>query len=70
VHWRLTVFPLAIQLTAKANLSDQEMQTQATTGLTYWEGSISINGSVAKRPVKGMGYAELTGYAQSFNAPM
>ncbi len=70
VHWRLAVFPLAIQLTAKANLSDQEMRTQATTGVTYWEGSISINGSVGKHPVKGSGYVELTGYAQSFNAPM
>jgi predicted secreted hydrolase len=70
VHWRLTVFPLAIQLTAKANLSDQEMHTQATTGVTYWEGSISINGSVGKHPVKGSGYVELTGYTQSFNAPM
>jgi predicted secreted hydrolase len=70
IHWRLTVFPLAIQLTAKANISDQEMQTQATTGVTYWEGSISIKGSVGKYPVKGSGYAELTGYAQSFNAPM
>jgi len=69
-HWRLTVLPLAIQLTAKANISDQEMQTQATTGVTYWEGSISINGSVGKRPVKGAGYVELTGYAQFFNAPM
>ena len=70
VHWRLTVFPLAIQLTAKANLSDQEMRTQATTGVTYWEGSISINGSAGKHPVKGSGYVELTGYAQSFKAPM
>jgi predicted secreted hydrolase len=70
VHWRLTVFPLAIRLTAKANILDQEMQTQATTGVTYWEGSISIKGSVGKSPVKGSGYAELTGYAQSFNAPM
>jgi predicted secreted hydrolase len=70
VHWRLTVFPLAIQLTATANLSDQEMRTQATTGVTYWEGSISINGSAGKHPVKGSGYVELTGYAQSFKAPM
>ncbi len=70
LHWRLTVFPLAIQLTAKANISDQEMQTQATTGVTYWEGSISISGSAGKRPVKGAGYVELTGYAHSFNAPM
>ena len=70
VHWRLTVFPLAIQLTVQANISDQEMQTPATTGVTYWEGSISINGSVGKYPVKGSGYVELTGYAKSFNAPM
>jgi predicted secreted hydrolase len=70
VHWRLTVFPLAIQLTAQANISDQEMQTQTTTGVTYWEGSIAINGSVGKYPVKGSGYVELTGYAKSFDAPM
>jgi len=70
VHWRLTVFPLAMQLTVRANISDQEMQTPATTGVTYWEGSISINGSVGKHPVKGSGYVELTGYAQPFNAPM
>ena len=70
VHWRLTVFPLAIELTAKANILDQEMQTQATTGVTYWEGSISIKGSAGNYAVKGSGYAELTGYAQSFNAPM
>ena len=70
VHWRLTVFPLAMQLTVRANISDQEMRTPATTGVTYWEGSISINGSVGKHPVKGSGYVELTGYAQSFNAPM
>ena len=70
VHWRLTVFPLAIVLTAKANILDQEMQTQAATGLTYWEGSISVEGSVGTFPLKGSGYAELTGYAQAFNAPM
>lgn len=70
IHWQLTVFPLAIQLTAKASIANQEMQTQATPGLTYWEGSISLKGSVGKYPVKGSGYAELTGYAHSFNAPM
>jgi predicted secreted hydrolase len=70
VRWRLTVLPLAIQLTARANIFDQEMQTQATTGVIYWEGSISINGSVGKYPLKGAGYVELTGYAKPFNAPM
>jgi len=69
-HWRLTIFPLSIQLSVDANLSDQEMQTPASTGVTYWEGSVSVSGSVAKNPVKGMGYVELTGYAQPFKAPM
>jgi predicted secreted hydrolase len=65
-HWRLTIFPLSIQLTVDANLSDQEMQTSASTGVTYWEGSVSASGSTAARPVKGMGYVELTGYAKPF----
>jgi predicted secreted hydrolase len=69
-RWRLTIFPLSIQLTAVANLSDQEMRTAASTGVTYWEGSVSVSGSAAKHPVKGMGYVELTGYAQPFSAPM
>jgi predicted secreted hydrolase len=69
-HWRLTIFPLSIQLNIYSNLSDQEMQTPTTTGVTYWEGSVSISGSAGKHPVKGSGYAELTGYAHSFNAPM
>jgi predicted secreted hydrolase len=69
-RWRLTIFPLSIELNVVANLSDQEMQTSASTGVTYWEGSVSVSGSAAKRPVKGMGYVELTGYAQPFSAPM
>ena len=69
-RWQLTIFPLSIELNIAANLSDQEMQTSTSTGVTYWEGSVSVSGSAAKRPVKGMGYVELTGYAQPFSAPM
>jgi predicted secreted hydrolase len=69
-QWRLTIIPLSIQLGIDANLSDQEMQTPASTGVTYWEGSVSISGSAAKHSVKGMGYVELTGYAEPFRAPM
>jgi predicted secreted hydrolase len=70
VRWRLTVFPLAIQLTVAANMSNQEMQTPGSTGVTYWEGSVAANGSVADQTVQGRGYVELTGYAKFFNAPM
>ncbi len=69
-RWRLLIFPLSVELTITPNLSDQEMQTQASTGVTYWEGSVSVNGSAGKHPLKGMGYVELTGYAQAFSAPM
>ena len=69
-HWQLTIFPLSIQLNVDANLSDQEMQTSASTGVTYWEGSVSASGSAAKNSVSGTGYVELTGYAQPFSAPM
>ncbi len=68
--WRLNVFPLAIQLTIAANLSDQEMRTAASTGVIYWEGSVSANGTAAKQPVKAEGYIELTGYTKALRAPM
>ena len=70
VRWRVAVFPLAIQLTVAANMSDQEMQTPGSTGVTYWEGSVAANGSVADQTVQGRGYVELTGYAKFFSAPM
>ena len=69
-RWRLTIFPLSIELSLDANLFDQEMQTPASTGVTYWEGSVSIKGSAASHPLEGAGYVELTGYAEPFSAPM
>jgi predicted secreted hydrolase len=69
-RWRLMIFPLSLELIITPKLSDQEMQTQASTGVTYWEGSVSVNGSAGKQPLKGVGYVELTGYAKSFSAPM
>jgi predicted secreted hydrolase len=70
VGWRLQIFPLSIDLTIAANLADQEMQTEESTGVTYWEGSVSINGTKNGRPVEGRGYVELTGYPEPFEAPM
>lgn len=69
-RWRLMIFPLTMELTITPNLSDQEMLTSASTGVTYWEGSVSANGMADKQPIKGVGYVELTGYATAFKAPM
>jgi predicted secreted hydrolase len=69
-RWRLLIGPLAIDVTIKPKLSDQEMRTPGSTGVTYWEGSVSVEGNKEGRPVKGQGYVELTGYAGAFDAPL
>jgi len=70
VSWRVQVLPLELELIVTANLANQEMLTAASTGVTYWEGSVSANGTVARQPVKAEGYVELTGYAGAIEAPM
>lgn len=64
VAWRLNIDPLAIELSIAANLFDQEMATAKSTGVIYWEGSVSASGTAGQQPVKADGYVELTGYAE------
>jgi predicted secreted hydrolase len=44
------------------------MQTSASTGVTYWEGSVSAKGTKGGSPIAGQGYVELTGYVGPFAA--
>ena len=64
----MALVPLSIYLDISSNLADQEMQTRESTGIVYWEGSISCRGKRRTASVTGSGYAELTGYAQAFDA--
>jgi len=52
---------LAFQLSP--TVADQELDTRATTGVVYWEGSQRVTATVAGAPVGGNAYVELTGYA-------
>ena len=61
--WTLGIDRHAIDLTIRARLADQEMQTGTTAGITYWEGSVAASGSAKGLPVQAAGYVELTGYA-------
>ena len=70
VRWRMQIAPLSIDVKVTSNLPDQEMRTTGSTGVTYWEGSVSIDGIKNKHAVKGDGYVELTGYAGVFDAPL
>jgi predicted secreted hydrolase len=70
VAWRLKIIPLSIELTTVADFPDQEMMTAQSTGVIYWEGSVSASGSVDGRHVTADGYVELTGYAKDYGAPL
>ncbi len=70
VRWRMQIAALALDLEISAKFADQEMRTLDSTGVTYWEGSVAIDGTKNKQPVRGDGYVELTGYAEPFDAPI
>lgn len=67
-EWRIKIPLLDITVDVQSNLPDQEMRTSASTGVTYWEGSVSVKGTKRGSPIEGHGYAELTGYAGPFSA--
>ena len=69
-RWRLQIAPLSMDVRITTNLPDQEMRTLGSTGVTYWEGSVSIEGIKAGLAIEGAGYVELTGYAELFDAPL
>jgi predicted secreted hydrolase len=52
---------LTIEL--RPTVSAQELDTRATTGVIYWEGSQVVRASRAGVALGGEGYVELTGYA-------
>ena len=57
---------LAIEL--QPTVADQELDTRATTGVVYWEGSAhvtAVDGPANTVSAIGQAYVELTGYAPS-----
>lgn len=66
--WRITVPSLRIDLTLSPLLRDQEL-VAGSTGVTYWEGAVSINGSSGNVAVRGQGYVEMTGYDRALRVP-
>ncbi len=63
VGWRISIPGREVELKLRAAIDDQEMRTTASTGVTYWEGSIEVSGTHRGKPVRGRGYLEMTGYA-------
>jgi predicted secreted hydrolase len=49
----------------RPTVAAQELDTRATTGVVYWEGSQVVRATRAGEPLRGEGYVELTGYGTS-----
>jgi predicted secreted hydrolase len=65
--WRIRIPGHRIDLIISPTVKDQELITKESTRVTYWEGSVKVEGKYQNNPVKGMGYVELTGYAKTFS---
>ncbi len=65
--WRLRLEAVGLDVTIQTPVDDQEMQTGKTTGVTYWEGSITVEGRYEGQKVNGRGYMELTGRKQAMD---
>jgi predicted secreted hydrolase len=54
-----------LMIELRPTVAAQELDTRATTGVIYWEGSQVVGGTRAGVPIGGEAYVELTGYAPS-----
>jgi predicted secreted hydrolase len=60
VEWTVDVPSLGFKAQIRTPLAPQEI---TGSGSTYWEGAIDIDATEAGRPLGGVGYLEMTGYA-------
>jgi predicted secreted hydrolase len=62
VTWRIAIPAERLSLEVRAVFPGQELRTENSTGVTYWEGATDLHGLWRDRPVTGQGYLEMTGY--------
>ncbi|HEO64931.1 MAG TPA: carotenoid 1,2-hydratase, partial [Spirochaetes bacterium] len=64
ISWQFKIPDLGIDLRITPAFKNQELNTQTTTRITYWEGAVKIIGKMASKKVTGQGYVEMTGYVK------
>jgi predicted secreted hydrolase len=62
VRWHVSVPRLKIELDVTTPLKSQELAGRF--GTSYWEGAIDVAGVRDQLPLRGVGYLEMTGYAE------
>src|SRR5882724_2543520 len=66
-RWTIRIPTLDLTLHLEPMLAAQELVTDNSTRVTYWEGSVTVRGSLQGQATEGVGYVELTGYVQRVN---
>jgi predicted secreted hydrolase len=65
-RWRLSIPSRRLSLLLVPAMPNQELMTERSTQVTYWEGAVNVTGEAGERHMTGQGYVELTGYAKPF----
>jgi RND superfamily putative drug exporter len=60
--WRISLPGEDLEVDLTPAVADQELDTRATTGVVYWEGSQRVSARRNRVPIGGEAYVELTGY--------
>ena len=63
MKWKVAVPAADVTLDIIPAFPNQELVTNRSTRVTYWEGTVQISGTVRNKTVVGSGYVEMTGYA-------
>ena len=63
VEWTIQVPDQDLHLEVLAAVDSQELHTEQSTGVTYWEGAVWAEGTRAGQPITGRGFLEMTGYS-------
>ena len=64
-RWKIEIPVAGIKLVVNPLLADQELVTEGSTGVVYWEGAVDGKGRSRGQEVTCEGYVEMTGYAGS-----
>jgi predicted secreted hydrolase len=62
MKWKVAIPSEEVELDIAPEFTDQELITNRSTRVTYWEGAVRIRGTVQRKPITGAGYVEMTGY--------
>lgn len=65
--WRIEIPSQSFSATVTPYVADQELRTENTVRVTYWEGAVKVDATRNGAAVAGEGYVELTGYAKPLN---